>query len=91
MPIINKDNIKDFEKNGLEKNSRDNHYDPQVAKRVTAEAKTWMNFLNGMLGSSSSDLLSDYETEDTSKSQNYQRYTDYKTFGFQDLWNGFDM
>lgn len=86
MPIINKDNIKDFEKNGL-----DNHYDPQVAKRVTENVKTWMNFLSGMYGSSSSDLFYDYETEDTSKSQNYQRYTDYKTFEFQDLWNGFDM
>lgn len=81
MPIINKDNIKDFEKKG-----HDSHYDPQVAERITGEAKNWMNYLMGMFGSSSSEFLSDYETEDTSKSQKYQRYTDYKTFGFHDLW-----
>ena len=91
MPIINKDNIKDFEKNSFEKNSHNEHYDPQVAERVTGSAKTWMNYLTSIFENSSSDLLSDYETEDTSKSHNYQRYTDYKTFGFQDLWNGFDM
>lgn len=90
MPIINKDNIKDFEKNSLEKNSHDKNYDPQVAERITGEAKTWMNYLMDMFGSSSSDFLSDYETEDTSKSHKYQRYTNYETLGFQDLWHGFD-
>ena len=86
MPIINKDNIKDFEKNSLEKNSRDNHYDPQVAESITGSAKTWMNYLMGMFGSSSSDFLSDYETEDSSTTQKYQKYTNYETLGFQDLW-----